>query len=68
MTHTKQLLLVTFFCTNAGIGISFWTDSQTANERRMDGGQTADRRTDRRGSQNSYLDECRGILRGEKIC
>ena len=30
MTHTKQLLLVTFCCTTAGIGVSFQTHAQTA--------------------------------------
>ena len=50
MTHTKQLLLVTFCYTAAGIGASFWTHG-----RRMDGGRT-DGRTDGRGSRNSYLD------------
>ena len=29
MTHTKQLLLVTFCCTNAGIAVSFWTHART---------------------------------------
>ena len=33
MTHTKQLLLVTFCCTTAGIEDSFWTDGgRTAEE------------------------------------
>ena len=45
ITHTKQLLLVTFSDTTAGIGASFRTDAWTA-----------DGRTDRRGSRNSYLD------------
>ena len=43
MTHTKQLLLVKFSYTTAGIGV-------------IGGG----RRTDRRGSRNSYLDERAG--------
>ena len=34
MTHTKQLLLVTFCDTTAGIGASFWTHG------RMEEGQT----------------------------
>ena len=34
MTHTKQLLLVTFCYTTAGIGDNFRTDAQ------MDGGRT----------------------------
>ena len=49
LSHTKQLLLVTFSDTTAGIGASFLTDAST--HARMDGG----RRADRRGSQNSYL-------------
>ena len=49
MTHTKQLLLVTFCNTTAGNGASFLKHRQT-DERRTDG------RTDRRGSRNSYLD------------
>ena len=49
MTHTKQLLLVTFCYTTAGIGASFRTDAR----RTADGGGG---RTDRRGSRNSYLD------------
>ena len=44
MTHAKQLLLVTFFDTTVGIGASFRTDARTHG------------RTDRRESQNSYLD------------
>ena len=50
LSHTKQLLLVTFFDTTVGIGASFRTDART------DGGG----RTDRHGSQNSYLDEATG--------
>ena len=50
MTHAKQLLLVTFCDTTAGIGATFWTDAQTDVRRAADG------RTDRRGSRNSYLD------------
>ena len=46
MTHTKQLLLVTFCSTTAGIGASF----------RTHGRRTENGRTDRRGSRNSYLD------------
>ena len=49
ITHIKQLLLVTFSDTTAGIGASFRTDAR----RRTDGGG----RTDRCGSQNSYLDK-----------
>ena len=47
MTHTKQLLLVTFCDTTKGIGAIFWTHARTE-----DGGQI-DGRTDRRGSGNS---------------
>ena len=38
ITHTKQLLLVTFSDTTAGIGASFWTDAQqrTAAEGQTD--------------------------------
>ena len=46
MTHTKQLLLVTFCDTTAGIGSSFGHMQ----------GQRTDGRTDWRGSSNSYLD------------
>ena len=50
--HTKQLLLVTFCHTTAGIGANFWTHGGW-----MDGGRRMDgRRTDRLGSWNSYLD------------
>ena len=42
MTHTKQLLLVTFCYTTAGIEVRFRTDEG---------------RTDGRGSRNSYLDK-----------
>ena len=45
-THTNQLLLVAFYDTIAGIGSSF----------RTDGRQTDSGRTDRRGSENGYLD------------
>ena len=48
MTHTKQLLLVTFCDTTAGIGASFRTHGQQT----VDGSV----RTERRGSHNSYLD------------
>ena len=48
ITHTKQLLLVTFCDPTAGTGVSFRTDAQ-----RTDSGGG---RTDRRGSRNSYLD------------
>ena len=33
LTHTKQLLLVTFCYKTSGIGASFRTDAQTADER-----------------------------------
>ena len=52
IAHTKQLLLVTFCDTAAGIGASFRTDAQTADGRRTEDGG----RTDRCGSRNSYLD------------
>ena len=39
MSHTKQLLLVTFSDTTAGIGASFWTG-------RTDGGQRMEGKTD----------------------
>ena len=38
ITHTKQLLLVTFCDETAGIGASFWTHGPT--RRRKDRGQT----------------------------
>ena len=47
MTHTKQLLLVTFCHTTSGIGASFQTHRQNENGNGW---------TDRRGSRNSYLD------------
>ena len=46
LTHTKQLLLVTFCYTTAGNGANFRTHTH------MDGNG----RTDGRGSRNSYLD------------
>ena len=54
IAHTKQLLLVTFCDTTAGIWVIFRTDGRRTH------GQTGGR-TDRRGSRNSYLDftECR---------
>ena len=52
LTHTKQLLLVTFCDTLAGIEVSFWTDRTGTTDGRTDG------LTERRGSQNSYLDTC----------
>ena len=50
LTRTKQLLLVTFCDTLAGIEISFWADGTGRTDERTNGW------TDRRGSQNSYLD------------
>ena len=50
-THTKQLLLVTFCDRLAGIEVRF---GRTEPKPQTDG--TTDRWTDRRGSQNSYLD------------
>ena len=46
LTRTKQLLLITFCDTLAGIEVSFWAD----------GTERTDGRTDGRGSRNSYLD------------
>ena len=37
MTHIKQLLLVTFCETTAGIGVSLWTHGRTADGRRTEG-------------------------------
>ena len=51
MTHTKQLLFVTFCYTTAGIEVRFRTDGGQTDRRMEDGG-----RTDGRGSRNSYLD------------
>ena len=53
MTHTKQLLLVTFCYTAAGIGASFRTHGRRTEDggrRTEDGGRRTDGRTDRRGS------------------
>ena len=47
LSHTKQLLLVTFSDTTAEIGASFRTDACTDGVR-----------TGRHGSRNSYLDLC----------
>ena len=47
LTCTKQLLLVTFCDTLAGIEFSFWADGT---------GRTDAGWTDGRGSRNSYLD------------
>ena len=54
LTHTKQLLLVTFHHIIVGIEVSFWTDIQTDGlmDRRKTGdggrmdGQTVDGQTD----------------------
>ena len=53
MTHTKQLLFVTFCDMTAGIGPSFLTQTRTDahTEPQTDGW------SDRRGSRNCYLDE-----------
>ena len=40
MTHTKQLLFMTFCCTTAGIEVSFRTHGRT------DGGRTEEGQTD----------------------
>ena len=53
IAHTKQLLLVTFCDTTAGIRVIFQTDGRTH------GGGGG--RTDRRGSQNGYLDKYKGL-------
>ena len=50
LTHTKQLLLVTFCDKTAGSGVRFWTH-----------GRQTDGWTDRRGSRNSYLDGKKSI-------
>ena len=50
LTHTKQLLLVTFCNTSAGIEVNFRTHGRTEQTERTDGW------TDGRGSRNSYLD------------
>ena len=47
LTRTKQLLLVTFCDTLAGIEVSFWADGTGRTNGWTDG----------RGSRNSYLDE-----------
>ena len=52
MTHTKQLLSVTFCDIRQEFELFFGhSDTRTEDGRRTDGG-----RTDRRGSRNSYLD------------
>ena len=50
LTRTKQLLLVTFCDTLAGIEVGFWADGTGRSDGRTDGW------TDRRGSRNSYSD------------
>ena len=40
MTHTKQLLLVTFCCTTAGFEVRFRTDGGRTDGRRTEEGQT----------------------------
>ena len=50
LTCAKQLLLVTFCDTLAGIEVSFWADGTGRTDGRTDGW------TDGRGSRNSYLD------------
>ena len=52
LTRTKQLLLVTFCDTLAGIEVCFWADGTG----RTDGIGTGTVWTDGRGSRNSYLD------------
>ena len=48
ITPGTYFILVTFCDMLAGIEVSFWTD----------GTGTTDGWTDRRGSRNSYLDDC----------
>ena len=54
LTRTKQLLLVTFCDTLAGIEVSFGRTEPDGTRRTAHGGGGG--RTDRRGSRNSYLD------------
>ena len=54
LTHTKQLLSMTFCDTLAGIKVNF-------GRTEPDGTGTTDGWTDRRGSRNSYLDEAKSI-------
>ena len=54
LTHTKQLLLVTFCDMIAVIEVSFWTDGTGTTEPESRNHGTG--WTDRRGSRNSYLD------------
>ena len=54
LTHTKQLLLMTFCDTLTGIEVSFWTDRTRRTE--PDGRNRTDGWTDTLESQNSYLD------------
>jgi len=55
LTRTKQLLLVTFCVTLAGIEVSFWADGTGRTDGRTNGRTNAGW-TDKRGSRNSYLD------------
>ena len=50
LTRIKQLLLVAFCDTLAGIEVNFWADGTGRTDERTDGW------TDKRRSQNSYLD------------
>ena len=51
LTRTKQLLLVTFCDTLAGIEVSFWADGTERTDEHTYGW------TYRRGSRNSYLED-----------
>ena len=55
LTRAKQLLLVTFCDTLAGIEVSFWVDGTGRTDGRTDERTNAGW-TDKRGSRNSYLD------------
>ena len=46
LTRTKQLLLVTFCDTLAGIEVSFWADRRTDGTGRTDGTRRTDGQTD----------------------
>ena len=46
ITHTKQLLLVTFCCTTAEIGVSFRTDARTDGRTEEEEEEEAEGQTD----------------------
>ena len=58
--YNKQLLLVTFCDTLAGIEVSFWADGTGRTDERTNG------RTDKRGSGNSYLDTSRFLKKSSR--